>query len=316
MGFMSKKQQPVARRRMVADEQAKERATPAELSERYNFRRNRTLTGSLSSEVSSVNEHRAELKSPRVHAHHLRKHRRHAFGALVGTLAACAGLWFLITQAITSTTVTAPGADYGFNATYYQQKIHDYLAVHPFEHFRFALNTSALTNYLWSHGVPEVESVVSVKPSQVLGTATVTMRMRQPAVVWQSSGVKTYVDNKGNSFAHNYYAEPTVQVVDQTGIQAQGDQVLASNHLLSFIGQVVGRMKDSGYTVEQIILPANTTRQVQVVVQQATFPIKFSIDRPVGEQAEDASRVITYVRSKGITPEYVDVRVSGRAFYK
>jgi hypothetical protein len=41
-----------------------------------------------------------------------------------------------------------------------------------------------------------------------------------------------------------------------------------------------------------------------------------SVDRPAGEQAEDAMRAIKYLQSKGMTPAYIDVRVGGKAYYK
>jgi hypothetical protein len=44
--------------------------------------------------------------------------------------------------------------------------------------------------------------------------------------------------------------------------------------------------------------------------------VKFSVDRAVGEQAEDAARAVRYLDGKGMSPEYLDVRISGKAFYK
>lgn len=199
----------------------------------------------------------------------------------------------------------------------YELKIDDYLHKHPFERFRFALNTQALAAYMQAHDMPEVQAIAStVEPTSVFANASIHLTFRKPAVVWQTAGTKLYVDAKGNSFQRNYYAEPTVQVVDQTGIQSQNNQVLASNRFLAFIGKVVGRMQENGYNVTQVILPANTTRQVQIRVQGVAYPIKLTVDREVGEQAEDAARAVRYMQQKGITPEYIDVRVSGQAYYK
>lgn len=317
MGFMSKKQRPVPRRRLEQADGARTRLAEGELEAGYAFRRNRTLTGSLSSDVSSVNEYgyHSQLKSSRVHAHHLRRHRRHAFGGLVLTLAISAGLALLIWQSIVSVDIsTASGLK---DVAIYDQKIAEYLQKHPFERFRFALNTGSLLAYLQAHDMPEVESINStVNPGDGIGKAQLTLTFRRPVVVWQTAGVTMYVDAKGNSFQRNYYTEPSVRVVDQTGIQSQDNQVLASNRFLSFIGKVVGRMQENGYKVEQMILPANTTRQVQVKLAGVSYPIKLSVDRPVGEQAEDAARAIGFMQQKNITPQYVDVRVSGRAFYQ
>ena len=313
MGFMSKKQQPVPRRRTEAAAESRERPTAEDLQARYSFRRNRTLTGSLSSDVSSANEHRAELKSARVHTHHLRKHRRHAFGALVLVAAVAGLLAFLVFQAVAKVSVLVPpGADAGV----YEGAIHEYLVRNPLQRFRFSMDTNAAARYMQAHDMPEVDYIDEHIAYGGFGVAKVNVVFRQPVVVWQTAGTKMYVDADGNSFQRNYYAEPSVQVVDQTGIQTQNNQVLASNRFLSFIGKVVGRMDEHGRTVTEVILPPDTTRQVQIKIDGVAYPIKFSVDRLVGEQAEDAARAILYLQQRDITPEYLDVRISGKAFYR
>lgn len=266
--------------------------------------------------MSSVNERHAELKSARVHTHHLRRHRRHAFLGLVASLAAAGGLLFLIMQSIVSVTAVSAGTN-GFVPDPYQQKIHEYLTKHPLERFRMSVNQRSLTGYLQSNGMPEVEAVSLADPQSVgIANAQFFVRLRKPVVVWQSGATRTYVDANGASFERSFFGEPGVQVVDQTGIQAQNNQVLASQHFLGFIGKVIGQMQKNGYKVTEIILPANTTRQLQVKLEGVSYAIKFSIDRPAGEQAEDAARSVKYITGKGMKPEYLDVRVSGKAYYK
>lgn len=314
MVFMSKKQQQASRRSVNHLPDRRLRSTSAELDTKYSFRRNRTLTGSLASGVASANEQAAELKSSRVQSHHLRRHRRRAFSALLAVGVGGLLLAFLLSQSIM--TIRATSSAKNPDLAMYEQKIHDYLLRRPMERFRFSLNTQALTTYLQAQNMPEVESVASdIKPNG-LGKAILELTFRKPVVAWQTAGVKLYVDALGNSFQRNYLPEPAVQVVDQTGIQSQNNQVLASNRFLGFIGKVVGRMKDNGLTVTELILPANTTRQVQVRIQDVPYLVKFSVDRPAGEQAEDAARSVKYISQQGMSPEYLDVRVSGKAFYR
>ncbi len=316
MGFMTKKQRPVPRRRLVDDDAPREnRDSASSTNNHFTFRRNRTLTGSLSPGVSSVNEHHSELRSSRVHAHHLRRHRKHAGLALFGVLAAAAGLAFLVYQSIGTVELTSAVAK-PIDQQLYASKIIDYLNRNPGERFRFALNTASLTTYLQTHDAPEVLSVSSNIGYAGFGKSSLYLRFREPVVVWQTGGSRLYVDSNGVAFTRNYFGEPSVQVVDQTGIQATNNQVLVSNRFLGFIGLVVGRMSSYGYKVTDIILPAGTTRQVEVKCAGIAYPIKFSIDRAVGEQAEDATRAVTYLASHGISVTYLDVRVSNRAFYK
>ncbi|NCU38067.1 hypothetical protein EOL96_03380 [Candidatus Saccharibacteria bacterium] len=311
MKILQKKQQKPARRAATRTE----RSSSSDLAARYTFRRNRTLTGSLASEVSSVGEHGAELKSSRVRGHELRRHRRRLSGVFIGILLVAGALFFVIYQSIAIPRVYA-STDSPVDALYYETIIQNYLNERPLERSRVTLNTTRLSQYMQVNGAPEVVGVMDDMWFDGIGVTVITLDFRQPAVVWNTEDTYVYVDEQGVSFTRNYYTQPDVRVVDQTGIVAEKNQVLASSRFLAFIGQTVGRMKENGFTVAQVALPINTSRQLAVSLKGVPYPIKFSVDRPVGEQAEDAARAVRYLDSQGNIPEYLDVRVSGKAFYK
>ncbi len=314
MKLPQKKQQQPARRSGLSSTR-QTRATDEGLSERYAFRRNRTLTGSLASGVSSATEHRAELKSSRIHAHDLRHHRRRLSVVLLSVLAIGGILALLVYQSVAVVHVTA-ATDTPIDASLYEQEVQDYLANRPIERSRLTLDTAKLTRHLQANGCPEVQSVAPRMSFDGIGATQLTFVLRRPAVMWRTGDTRLYVDDTGVAFTRNYYTEPTVNIVDQSGIATQDNKVLASNRLLSFIGMVIGRMNANGYSVTRVALPAGTTRQIAVSVTSVSYPVKFSVDRPVGEQAEDAVRALQYLTTKGVTPEYIDVRVSGKAYYK
>ena len=86
MGFRTKQTPPPARRRAAKNKREEQPQRTA-----YTYRRNRTLTGSLVSRVPSAGESKAQLRSPRMHAHDLRRTRRRvvlSLGVVVGLLAA------------------------------------------------------------------------------------------------------------------------------------------------------------------------------------------------------------------------------------
>lgn len=309
----NRQQQPA--RRSGSSSVRQTRVTDEDLRERYSFRRNRTLTGSLAPGVSSATEHRAELKSSRIHAHDLRHHRRRLSVVLLAVLLAGSALAMLIYQSVATVNVVAT-TDVPIDATLYQQKIQEYLGGRPLERSRLTLDTARLAQYLQTNGCPEVQSVSTDMSFDGIGASRLSLVLRRPAVAWRTGDVDLYVDSTGVAFTRNYYAEPGVNVVDQSGIATKDNKVLASNRFLSFIGTVIGRMNASGYTVTQVALPAGTTRQIAVSVSSVPYPIKFSVDRPVGEQAEDAARALGYLTEQGVTPEYIDVRVSGKVYYK
>ena len=82
------------------------------------------------------------------------------------------------------------------------------------------------------------------------------------------------------------------------------------------MGKVVSQAQSRGYTVTQAILPAGMTRELDIQLKDISTRVKLSTDRGAGEQVEDMARSIVYLQGRGVSPEYIDVRVSGRATYK
>src|SRR3977135_4196542 len=139
MALFSKKQ-PDAPRRRRADS-VKERAVDDDFSERYTFRRNRTLTGSVSSKVVSTNESNAELKSARVQAHDLARQRRQLGVVLILVIVGAAMPYGLISQFTAGAVVKAEDVSMRLDPIY-EQTIQSYLTRQPIERLRFLLNVS------------------------------------------------------------------------------------------------------------------------------------------------------------------------------
>jgi cell division septal protein FtsQ len=313
MSLFAKKQPDVPRRRQDGVSSTPERATESSLSERYAFRRNRTITGSASSNVVSTNESNAQLKSSRVQAHDLAQQRQQLVGVLSVVLLGVVVLASLVFQFTAQVAVRTSDVSRSL-APEYATAVDDYLSRQPIERLRFLLREDALTDYLQSV-TPEVESITSIGYGG-LGKSVFVVEMRRPIAGWSIRGSQQYVDTSGVSFASNYYDKPQVQVVDNSGIQVEAGQAVASNQFLSFVGRVVGLANAKQYTVTQVTIPQGTTRQIELKMKDVAYPIKLSVDRPAGEQVEDMARSIAWLQSHKVTPQYLDVRVSGRAFYR
>ncbi len=312
MALFSKKQSGGSpRRRQPA---TAERASAENLEQRYAFRRNRTLTGSASSQVAaSASESKAQLKSARVQTHELVRRRRH-LGLTLFLVALCAAVLFgLISQFTAGVTAKAQDASMQLDSVY-EKTIQDYLARHPAERLRFLIDTDALGSYVQSVA-PEVASV-KVDGSAGFGKSAFILTMRRPIAGWSINGNQQYVDSSGTAFARNYFGSPAVQIVDNSGIQVAAGQAIASNRFLGFVGRVVGAAKTQGYITQQVIIPSGSSRQVELRLDGIAYPIKFSVDRAAGEQVEDMVRGIKWLTAHGQTLEYLDVRISGKAFYR
>jgi hypothetical protein len=311
MNWFKKKQSDLPRRRLVERENTAARATSADI-----FRRNRTLTGTTSNYFNSIASIKSDLESPRAHVHHLSIRRRKILNILLIVVAISICLWALVCNFTATINIKTSDTELSkpIDVSRYEKVIQDYLSINPMSRLHFLLDNTALTAYVSSR-LPEVASVKQRGIAGLDGTSFV-ITMRTPVAGWVIENKQYYVDSKGVSFEHNYFSEPVVQIVDDSGITSQTGTTVASKRFLRFVGRVVSLSKTSGYTVTQAVLPANTTRQLAIRVKECNFLIKLSIDRPVGEQVEDMSRAVKHLIGQGRTPSYVDVRVSGKTFYK
>lgn len=313
MSLLSKKQPDVPRRRQDGASNTPERATESSLDQRYAFRRNRTITGSASPHVASTNETNAQLKSSRVQAHELARQRRHIGGTLALVLLGVIVLSGLVSQFTAQVIARTSDITQTLDSVY-ENAIDDYLSRQPIERLRFMVREDALNEYVQTVA-PEVSSV-RVDGFAGFGKSVYVIEMRRPIAGWSIRGTQHYVDASGTSFARNHYSKPQVQIIDNSGIQVEVGQAVASNQFLGFVGRVVGLATAQRHTVTQVIIPQGTTRQIELRTKDVGYPIKLSVDRPAGEQIEDMSKAIVWLRERGITPQYLDVRVSGRAYYR
>lgn len=307
MALFSKKQTPT-RRRYDSRQPAPQVPNP--------FRRGRTLTGSSSERITQVAaaETKAQIKSPRVKAHELTTKRRHIGGLLVLTVLACAVLYSLISEFTASVAVRASDGISLADSASYEQAIQDYFAEHPAERLRFLLNEAALTEFMHTK-TPEV-STAKLDGGAGFATSQFQLKMREPIVGWNIGGSNQFVDASGTAFEKNYFQTPTVQVIDESGIPIETGRAVTSDRFLGFVGLTVGLAETYGYAVKQVILPRDTTREIELRLDNVAYPVKFSIDRPAGEQAEDMSRAVKWLHDSGKQPKYLDVRVNGKAFYR
>ncbi|MFZ1360866.1 MAG: hypothetical protein WAS27_02480 [Candidatus Saccharimonadales bacterium] len=278
------------------------------------FRRNRTLTGSVSPQVGSANEHNADLRSPRAHVHSLSRLRRR-LGAMLGVVAGVSVLLIvLLFQFTARPAVVSADESVALDASRYTQAINTYLGRHPAERVRVMLDEARLNEYM-TRVLPEVASIKALG-SAGFGESQFSVAVRRPLVSWMIGTDQYFVDATGVSFTKNYYDIPDVKIIDQSGARQADGSTIASSRFLNFVGRTVSVAKDHQLEVEQAIIPPSTTRQIEIRIRGYAFPLKFSLDRSVGEQVEDARRALEYFTAQGITPEYVDVRVGGKAFYK
>ena len=302
------------RRRDVARARQKE-LEGDDIQQYSSFRRSQTLTGSASSSVRTLSEDSAHLRSPRVKSHALTRVRRQLTVIFCGVLVAIAALFVIVSEFTAQVSVTINQEASLAPKAKYEAEVQNYLNNSPLERIRLFMNNANLTDDLRSH-FPEVKSA-TIDGGAGFGVSHLSIVTRQPVAEWTINGQNEYVDGQGVAFRTNYYDDPSVRIVDQSGIRLKEGQTLVSNAFLSFVGQVVGASEQLEHLrVTRITIPPDTTRQIAVSLKGLSYKSILSTDRPAGEQVEDMARAVKWLSRNHQSPKYVDLRVSGEAFYK
>ncbi|HSW81132.1 MAG TPA: hypothetical protein VLG40_01930 [Candidatus Saccharimonas sp.] len=281
----------------------------------YVFRRSRTLTGTASPEIAVSAAKRGQLKTDRLKLHELKAHRRKLMRLLGVVLLLIACLVFLIANFIVSPQLAATQRgvhqpDYAA----YQKSIDTYFGDHPLERFGFLLDGANLATSL-KHDHPELLAL-SVMRDWYGGNVRIGLSFRQPLLVWHIGAKQFYVDSEGLAFTYNHFAEPTVTVTDQSGLPPDQSGAVASTRFIRFLGQMVAAVNTykKGLVTSVIIPPS--TREIDLKLQGRDYPIKTNSDRDPLQQAEDIANALTWLDQRGIKPQYLDLRVTHKAFYK
>jgi len=285
-------------------------------TQKNSFTRNRTLTGSQSSQVQAASQKRGVLQSTRLSAQGLRKHRLAIIIAALIAWSLVIICVFLLDQYIgevnlrtSEVTMTQSDKDK------IQKVTQAYFSSRPLERFRFAVDSEQFDTYIQSN-VPAIERL-TFDNGTGLATTDGDIVARKPVARWKLGNIVYYVDASGRAYQQNYYSEPTVSVSDKSGLPASEQQTLASRSFLSFIGQTVAQIeKQKIGTVQDIIIPPSTLKQLNMRLKGRDYDIRMQTDRNPLEQVMDLKASLNYVDSKQVKLKYLDVRVAGKAYYR
>jgi hypothetical protein len=104
--------------------------------------------------------------------------------------------------------------------------------------------------------------------------------------------------------------EPTVAIVDEN----VGNNI--SSRTRVFVARLEADAKEKNLKVDHVVLPFQKAREILVYFDGRKEYYKMTSERGSAVQIEDAERMMRYLDGKSLTPEYVDLRVEGKAYYK
>lgn len=89
-----------------------------------------------------------------------------------------------------------------------------------------------------------------------------------------------------------------------------------SGRTRSYIAQLEKDLADLGYKVVKVTLPTGMSRELYVDLEGRSEYFKVNLDRETAVTAEDIDRMVRYLDESGVVPEYVDVRIEEKAYFK
>lgn len=266
------------------------------------FRRNQTL---------STKQRETREKLQRTRERELRARRRRVGILLLSLLTICALGFALLTQfsggsiAISSSNTTLTSAD----ETSYVKIAEQYLAKNPFERFSFARQKNNFSSFMSSKS-PEIASA-ELSPNGI-GGGQLKLMFRRPVASWTVGAGTSFVDADGVVFSRNFFVAPGISISDESGVK----DVAASTDFLSFVGQVSSNLASAGSVVTKVVIPRGAIRYVNFYLSGRAYPFMAQIDRDAASQAADIASSIKYLDQNHISPQYVDVRIAGKMYWK
>lgn len=112
----------------------------------------------------------------------------------------------------------------------------------------------------------------------------------------------------------------TMEGVAEVEIRAQvideDNRGQISTRTKAYIAQLEKDLEDLGYIVTKVTLPTGVSRELYVDLEGRTEYFKVNLDRETALTAEDIDRMVRYLEKNEVVPEYVDVRIEEKAYYK
>ena len=195
---------------------------------------------------------------------------------------------------------------------HYKDIVNSYFSKNSFERLGFIRRSSVLKNYVFEVA-PEIKSV-HIKPAGI-AQGNLVIELRKPVATWVNGGKASFVDSNGVVFSRNYFTMPLVAIEDNSGIKLDG-RLAASANFLGFVGKLVVNIESQGAKVQRVTIPKGSVRYIELFLQDRPYPFKAQIDRDAASQASDIMVMTRYIDNNNIKPQYVDVRIPSKAYWK
>ena len=240
--------------------------------------------------------------------------RRRKLGAFFMILAIFISLISIFLFQFISKVSVASNESKSQNLSKYEKSIEEYLNINPSERILSNLNKNALLESLQKK-YPEVLSISDIKFNG-LTSYKIYLDFRKPVASWLVDGKEFFVDSEGISFSVNNFEKPLLNIIDDSGAVVSKGKNVASSSFFSFIGKLVSAANKQGLEVSKIRIPPLSLRQVEVSVNGVGYFARMSTADSAEGQVINFKKAIEYFRTHRISPNYIDLRIEGKGYYK
>lgn len=191
--------------------------------------------------------------------------------------------------------------------------VKDYLERFPTQRNILFLQTKELSDYIRT-AHPTLEKV-NINRTVFLGI-DVHMQETQPALIWQSGSKDWLIGEDGRVLRMVEAGDASFgRVIDVAQIQIDIGEKVADSNFVGFVREVFDISRNENIEIDKMFI-SDTTRELNIQLKSGVT-IKMVVQRGAGEQIDAYQKTIQTAARENITiKEYVDVRITGKTYYK
>lgn len=134
-----------------------------------------------------------------------------------------------------------------------------------------------------------------------------------PKMVWQTNGVKYFVDEEGIVYKKVEGDAPNLPlIVDNKNLPVEMQTPVVISSFVNFVTEIINKFNGTDLQVQSF--EVNETSFQVTAVTKNNIKIIFDTTRPVQDQVVAAEKV--YTEHKAEVTQYMDVRVEGKVYYQ
>ena len=148
-----------------------------------------------------------------------------------------------------------------------------------------------------------------------LHTVIISADMKQPSLGWSSGNQGYLLDRDGTAIGLLTGGSPLPVVADGSNLPVQMGAKVVPARFVSFVTALVPALSSEGIKVTALSVK-ETTLDLEASTDKG-YQLLFDTSRSVGDEMADFRAVRKLLTTQKKTPaEYIDLRISGKAYYK